>query len=371
MNQNNFIFLSEILGLTCIDAVSGKKIGTLSDLSAHFRDSYPRVTGMIIKTGLTTKVLIRWESIQSFSFNKKKIFLNLAESSFQPVNSISEDEELIRDIFYDKQIISVSGSKVVRVNDIHLLNDGSKMWIVHFDVGFKGLLRRLGFEKVFSIAVNFFFSYSLSDTFIRWKDSQLAMEANAYGEYELRIPVNRLSEMHPADLADILAELGIEDRTRIFCSLDPATAAVTLQEVPKNLRVQIAKTIEVSQFALIIEAMHKDEAADLLEHLSKDFRTDLFRYLHAETAVELMELMNYSIRSAGSIMNTEYAAIHDNLNVKEALEVIKNESCRIESLHYIYVTDKNGVLKGAVSLKDLICANESSSILSLMKKKCC
>lgn len=368
MNPNSFVFLSEILGRPCIDTGTGSRIGKLSDLSAHFREAYPRVTGLVVKTGFSQQRLLRWECIRSIEITPKKILLELERLELLPPEPVSEDEVLIRDVFYDKQIISVSGSKVVRVNDLHILCDSSKMWVVHFDVGFSGILRRLGIGKPVGAFARFFFSYTFKDTFIRWRDSQLAMEANAYGEYELKIPVNRLSEMHPADLADILAELGIEDRMMIFSSLDPASAAATLQEVSRNIRLQLAGQLEPAHFAVIIQAMQKDEAADLIEHLPRETKNELFRQLPHETVGELVELMNYSVKSAGSIMNTDFASVKGELSVEQVLHSIRSDFCRIESLHYLYIEGENGSLDGVISLKDLLCSEAGQCVSSVMKK---
>ena len=368
MNPNSFVFLSEILGLPCVDAATGRRIGKLSDLSAHFREAYPRVTGLVVKTGFSKQRLLRWDSIRSIDIAKRKILLRLDSYELLPPEPVSEDEVLIRDVFYDKQIINVSGSKVVRVNDLHILCDGAKMWIVHFDVGFSGILRRLGLAGAVGRFADFFFSYTFKDTFIRWRDSQLAMEANAYGEFELKIPVNRLSEMHPADLADILAELGIEDRMMIFGSLDPASAAATLQEVSKNIRIQIAEQLEPPHLGGIIHAMQKDEAADLIEHLTRETKNALFRQLPHETVGELVELMNYSVKSAGSIMNTDFAAVRGNLSVAQVLDTVRSDFCSIESLHYLYITGGSGSLDGVISLKDLLCSDSAAAVSSAMKK---
>ena len=368
MNPNSFVFLSEILGLPCLDAATGKRIGKLSDLSAHFREAYPRVTGLVVKTGFSEQRLLRWDSIKNIDITKRKILLQLEGCKLLPPEPVSEDEILIRDVFYDKQIINVSGSKVVRVNDLHILCDSSKMWIVHFDVGFSGILRRLGIAGVIGRFADFFFSYTFKDTFIRWRDSQLAMEANAYGEYELKIPVTRLSEMHPADLADILAELGIDDRMMIFGSLDQVSAAATLQEVSKNIRIQIAEQLEPPHLAGIITAMQKDEAADLIEHLTRETKNALFRELPHEEVGELVELMNYSVKSAGSIMNTDYAAVKADLTVAQVLDAIRTDFCGIESLHYLYIAGENGSLDGVISLKDLLCSDSTAHVSSAMKK---
>ncbi len=76
---------------------------------------------------------------------------------------------MLKEIFFDKQIIDISGSKVVRVNDIHLINEDNTMWVVHMDIGFKGFLRRLGWLNFLNSFIKFFLGYEFKDKLISWK----------------------------------------------------------------------------------------------------------------------------------------------------------------------------------------------------------
>ena len=82
---------------------------------------------------------------------------------------MSENEILLKEIFWDKQIVDIQGSKVVRVNDLHLLKEDLNLWVVHMDIGITGLIRRLGWTRFFDFFVRLVSSCELKDRLISWK----------------------------------------------------------------------------------------------------------------------------------------------------------------------------------------------------------
>jgi magnesium transporter len=363
-----FIFLSEILGIAVVDSNSKKRIGKVNDVSAHFKEAYPKIVGIIIKMKNNSRCYLSWQNVREINQKKKRILVENTEELSACPDELPGGEVLLKKSFFDRQIINVSGLKVVRVNDLHLLKEKSNLWLVHFDVGFKGLLRRLGLAKPINAVFAALFSRPIKNVFIRWKDSQPITEVTPYGKNDLKIPYNKLSEVHPADLADILADLGIEDRIMVFNSLDYITAARVLQEVAMNIRIQIAEALEPAQFVEIIEAMDMDEVADLIEKLQKEKVAELFASLSEEKVKEIKELLAYSWRSAGSIMNTDFVAIRKYRTVKQALNRIKKDYTRTELIYYINVIDNKQRLVGVLTLRDLLLAKTTTPIAEIMQE---
>ncbi len=369
----NFIFLSDILNLPVVDVYDGKKIGYLHDLSATTNQVFPKITGIIVKAKDSNgEIFIPWRKVKNLSKGKSITVEHVPEIPDGRFASTDSDI-LLKKTFLDKQIISTSGNKVVRVNDLHLLIDNtskenSNLWLVHIDIGVKGLLRRLGWEKLFNAIFKWIIARDMKDKFVSWKFVQPTATANIYGSVQLKIDSSKLSEIHPADLADILEDLGIDERISLLESLSFQTAAATLQEMPLKLRIQISETLEASRLSGIINEMPMDEAVDLLDELSPECRLSAYAFLPSEKVIELKELSKLSIFSVGSIMNTDFITARETQTVKELLEILKAESNKAELIYYIYVVENDDALKGVVTIRELLSSRPEAQIADIMNE---
>ncbi len=367
----NFIYLSEILGLPVVDAQSNKVIGTIVDLAATTGQVYPKVTGLLVRSrGRKQPSYLQWSSIQR-PVDKKFIALDSPAGSLEQSPAAAENEILLKRSFLDKQIISTSGNKVVRVNDLQLLIDNSSkqtpsLWLVHIDIGFKGLLRRMGWSRWGNAAFKWIVGRDIKDKFVSWKNVQPTTTTSVSGSLHLKTDSSKLEEIHPADLADILEDLGTDERTSLIESLDHTTAALTLQEMPLKIRVQVAETIDTDKLASVIDQMQIDETVDLLDELSPEKRTALFHLLPPEKTAEIRELSALSMHSAGSIMNTEFIAARSNHSVEQVLCTVREESGKAELLYYTYIVDDQDVLQGVVTLRHLLSSPPSTLMADLM-----
>ncbi len=369
----NFIYLSEVLHLPIYDSERNKKIGHITDLASTTSQVYPRITGILADLKHRKgPVYISWPNVRIAAL-QKSVSVDRAALGENGVSGASESEILIGKTFLDKQIISTSGYKLVRVNDLQLLVDSSSkdnpnLWLVHIDIGFKGLLRRMGWLNITNAIFRWIFSRDLKDKFVSWKYVQPTATTNVYGAVHLRIDSSKLSDFHPADLADVLEELGKDERATLIESLDPPIAAATLQEMPMAIRIQLAEKIDVQKLATIIQEMQMDEIVDLLDEVSDERRIVLFAALPAEKIAEIKELTKLSAFGIGSIMNTDFVVVKDNQLVKDVMKVVKKESKKAELVYYVYVTDEFDKLKGLVTLRSLLTAKPKTMVSDIMRE---
>lgn len=321
--KKNFIYLSQIINLPVVNFSNNKKIGYVVDVVSVLREMYPKATALIIRKKFSRKKLyLSWDKITKLIEDKIIFVDNLKEVFFDEIN-LSENEILLKQTFYDKQIVDISGAKLVRVNDLHLLRENSNLWLVHVDIGFKGILRRLGYLNFFNFISRWLFLYELKDKFIGWKYVQPITTSGKPSSISLKIPYAKLSELHPADLADILIDLGPDERMIIFKSLDNLTSAKVLQEIPLKIRVQIAESLNPLHLANILQEMPMDEVVDLLAELPKKVINSLFNILPQEKVVQIKDLLEHSEHIAGSLMNTEFITVKHNTTAGEVLNKIK------------------------------------------------
>ncbi len=363
----NFIYFSDLLRFTPVDAGSGKKTGVIDDMYALFDQTYPRLSGLVLRTKKGAKQKIPWKSIVKIDEPGRAIILDISEVSVEPNGSEQhKNETLLKKTFFDKQIVNMRGSKVMRVNDLHLLREDINLWLVHIDVGIKGLLRRLGWLNFFSVIFYWLLSYDIKDKFISWKYAQAIPTPGIPSLPYLQIPSTKLSELHPADLAEILTDLGNDERITFFRTLDNSTAARTLQEMPLTIQEQLVENINPKRIADIINEMQMDEVVDLLAKLSHGKVQELYSYLPVETVGEIKDLLKHSWHGAGSLMNTEFVAAKKDVTAGEVLKKIQTEFNKVESIYYIYVLDDDETLIGLTTLRALLLADADVTLAEIM-----
>ena len=124
--------------------------------------------------------------------------------------------------------------------------------------------------------------------------------------------------MHPADLADIVEELGPAEREAIFETIDSEVAADALSEVDPKMQASILESLEPEKAADIVEEMSPDEAADVLAELEDETSEEILDEMESEPKTEVQELLEFEEDTAGGMMNTEYVALHENATVADA-----------------------------------------------------
>jgi magnesium transporter len=362
----SFIFLSQIINLPVVDH-NNRKIGRIFDITADVKGMYPKINALIVRKGIRKKLIYYpWKCILNLVEGRVAVLDDEAEGS--ETATLGEHELRLRETFWDKQIVDISGSKVVRVNDLHILKDGIKLWLVHVDVGFKGILRRLGWLGFFSSVVRWLFAYELKDKFIQWKYVQPVTTEDYLKSLSLKIPHSKLSQLHPADLADILVDLGAEERLLIFSSFDDDTASDILQELPLKMRLLIAKSLEIERLASILDETPMDEVVDLMDELPRETVTAVLALLPEEKVRQVRDLSKYTDRIAGGLMNTEFVHAEAEQTVRQVLARIRKVAEDIESIYYVYVLDGSDVPIGVVTLKQLLIADSKKHVGEIMRE---
>ncbi|NOY64300.1 MAG: magnesium transporter [Nitrospirae bacterium] len=352
------IFISEIIKKPVLD-IKGEEIGTLKDLIVIKGDTLPVVDSLIISQK-KKHLKIPWESISIF--NRRIIASNLEKDSI-PEYEISDDDLLaVRDIL-DKQIVDATGAKVVRVNDIKLEGYGGRAVLVAIDAGLRGILRRLGIERRGSELLKLL-KVSLPYNLISWNYIQ-PLEPKLK-TISLKVTREMVTKLHPADIAEIISSVSRDEGESLFKDLDIKTAAETLSELEPDVQSRIIEEMDSDKASVIIGEMPPDEAADLLADLSAEKMKEILERIDEEDAEDIQELLEHEEDTAGGLMTNEFLAYQPDTKVKEAIERFKEDAKEIETIYYIYVIDEEEVLKGVLSLRELLLAVPEKSLSEIM-----
>ena len=170
----------------------------------------------------------------------------------------------------------------------------------------------------------------------------------------------------PADISPVLPLLLEEDRKRILSLLiEAGKAARALWELDESDLNEILDDLDDATLASICSSSAPDDAADLLDFLEEDRRARILEILGATQGAKLESLMEGEEETAGSLMNTEFLALDEDLTVAQAIEAIRQYP-RKESFFYVYCVDADQHLVGVLSLRSLILANAAARLKDIM-----
>jgi len=358
-----FLFLSQILGKKIVDR-EGRPRGQVSDLVVTIADLYPPVTAIFFSpTGRKTTFRIPWPKIIEVG---ERVVVDLLPPDDPLAATIGGGELLLKDSLLDKQIVDTHGAKILRVNDLHLLQVNRNLRLVHVDVGLSGLMRRVGLKKATDKFFLWFFDYHLSDHLIPWRYVQPLFSSDLL---RLKITQDKLSQLHPADLADIIEELDVHKRSEVFQSLDVETAAEALEETDPKIQVRLIENLNPARASDIIEEMSPSDAADLLGDLPKDKAEGILQEMEKEMAEDVKELLVHPEEKAGGLMTSSFPSLPPQATAQEALNLLRREAESLDLIYYLYVADEEGHLFGVVSLRAILMANPQATLADLIDSR--
>ncbi len=304
-------YLSEIIGRPVSD-LDGQSVGKLKDVIvrpwAEFPHPLIEAVAIEIKGGevwnlpfaavaaLLTPVIplkYRGDALPSFDLKEDDVFLS-------------------RDVL-DKQIIDTEGARVVRVNDVELVRVNGTIYVSNVEVSWLGIIRRMGFAGLAN-----FFARRSKQKGISWDDVELLRRDQSM---QLRVPAEKLHELHPADLAEIVSDLNRLESGQLLDTLDVKHLADTLEEVEPDFQTELVEHMSDEKVADVLEEMEPDEAADLLGDMPEERKEGLLALMEKDDADDVRKLLAYPEESAGGIMTTEYASIRPDLTAAEAIQV--------------------------------------------------
>ncbi|HZY45525.1 MAG TPA: CBS domain-containing protein [Anaerolineae bacterium] len=355
-------FLSELLGKPVTD-LDGNRLGNLDDVIAGIRGElpHPALVAIVVKRS-HGQLLIPFSDVAVLI--APAIPLNRQLANIVPYQPAENDLFLARDVL-DKQIIDTNGVRVVRVNDLELTRIGGSFYLANVDVGGLGLLRRLGLAKTAERFVNRL-GRSSAVGMISWHQVEMLPGDQPM---RLRVPGDKLSELHPADLAEIISDLSPAESDKLLESLDVKTLADTLEEVEPDFQASLVEDMSDERVADVLEEMSPDEAADLLAELPEDRSHDLLNLMQRDEANDVRKLLTYHEESAGGIMNTEFIAMQPDLTAEQAISVLRETAAEAETIYYIYVIDDDQHLNGVFSLRELVLAKPDTPITQFMHRR--
>ncbi len=172
-----------------------------------------------------------------------------------------------------------------------------------------------------------------------------------------------LAEEHPADIAEIIDQLNLNKATYLFKLLESEKTADALMEIDEGDREKILKNLSVQEIAEEIDELETDDAADIIAELPEERQEKVMSEIEdKDHKADIQELLNYDENSAGGLMAKELVKVNVNWNIPKCIKEMRAQANEVSRVHSIYVVDNENILKGRLSLKDLLVASTKAHV---------
>lgn len=331
-------FLSQLIKKPVF--VAGAKYATLIDFGLPAKLQSPEVSTILLKNK-SGKFAV---PIKQAKYNDGKISLS---KDYTSILYDPDDFYLVEDLL-DKQVIDITGRRMVRVNDV-LLKENGGLKVTAIDISFAGILRRLGLGS------------PLKTVTIPWS----AVEAFDYetGDIRIKLGKSNLNLLHPAEIADILEDAGTKEREGIVEVLDAGKAADAIEEANSETQEAILEQLPTGQLRKILAQMQSSEIADIADDVNPEAFKRIFKLLSFEKAKRVEKLMLFPDDVAGGLMHFTFFKVRGDKTIGETLGEL---SKRKEQPEAIIVIDADEKLIGQVHANELINANPGTEIKALV-----
>jgi magnesium transporter len=357
------LYATEIMGARAYD-VQAHYVGRVREFFIEPADQPNRVSHFLISRGRYQPLMAHYNQVAKVV--PGRLDLNVSERALD-VYKPNESLLAVQKDLLDQQIIDTAGRKVVRVNDVDLselpTNQHVELRLAQVDVGVPGAIRRL-LQGIAPANLVRRLQAKLPQRSIRWEFVNL-IEPDPLRRVKLRITHEKLEDLHPADLAEMMEVLSAAERQGIIASLDEETAAAVLAELDERLTTQIVEKLDPEKAADIIEEMAPDAAADLLADLSKETSEELLEELPNQEAHEVRELLAFDPATAGGMMNTEFAFVSESSTREEVLAWLREQEFNLEQLDTIVIIGPLGHFAGAVPIARILLATPEQVLSDL------
>jgi magnesium transporter len=367
-HANQRTSVSALMGTAVVDA-QGSAFGHVREFAVAPSVDASHVYGMVVR--LASAKRGDRPSLVPITEMKLTTAGQMQLSATATPTTLSDDETYLlleRDLL-DQQIIDIHGHKVVRVNDVDLVwespTEGSSeltLRICEVEVGMRGAVRRLlkglPANSVDRIAGRF------GASVIPWDFVDL-IDRDPARRVRLKIEQDRLSQMHPSDIADILEDLAPAERHALFLSLDEEVAAEALEEVHPKMQQSLIESLDSEQIAGIVEEMDPGAAADLLSELSDERSDAILEEMDPEERQEVEDLLEFSGDSAAGRMTTEYIALPTSALVGQGIQALRDFEGDIETITDVYLLDEEERIVALIPLVRLLLSPTETSLAEL------
>lgn len=182
---------------------------------------------------------------------------------------------------------------------------------------------------------------------------------------------DKISKLHPADIAELCSELNIEEARFLYRQLDNEKAADALTEMDEDLRNELLEELPSEAIAKrFVNYMDTDDAVEIIRDMDEDKQEEVLAHIKdIEQAGDIVDLLQYDEDTAGGLMSTEMVVVNKNWSMPECLKEMRRQAEDLDDIYYIYVVDDDERLCGLFPLTKMVTSPSVSKVKHVMNTK--
>jgi magnesium transporter len=354
--------LSSLLGAKVL--VREKKIGTLSDMMIIETAKLPEVKNLLVSRPFgAPPLLVPWEQVETIVPGTVVIEIDEVKKFEMPP---PDDAILLRDHILDKKVLDMEDAEVEVVYDIRLVERNEKLYVTEVDTSKYARLRRLGLESLAGILYpqgDLTNDGAISWTYVQPLPSQIS---SFKGNVKLKVLKERLADIHPVDLADILEELDHDQRVMIFSSLSNEHASDTLEEIEPIVQRDIIASLSKDKVVQLINEMTPGQAADILSVLPHAKAHAILQGVNPDNAKKIYAILEKQEEKVIHYTTQKILKFPPDTTVEYVQNDYPRHARDKDVIMYVYVVNEQDILLGVIDLKELLKADDRALLKDIM-----
>ena len=355
-------FLTEIRGAKVY--LGEKRIGKLKDMVIEETGKIPIVTHIVVSRPFgDPALLIPWDKVKSLS--TKEVIIDI-ESVKQYEEEPAGGSILLADHVLDKKVLDTEGREVDVVYDVKLIMRYGKLYVSKVDFSWHGLLRRMGLRWLSDFIYNM--TEKSKEETISWSYIEpLPTELGSFkGNVKLKVLKEKLADMPPVDVADILEELDHDQRVALFNQLETEHASDTLEEIDPNVQRALISSLDKGKVAQLLNEMTVGQAADVLSVLPRDQVEDILELLDKDDAKKIRAILERQEENILNYVTEDIIKLPPDMTADQAQENFPHYAKGKDTVVYLYIVDPRDKLLGVIDLKELLKADDKALLKDVM-----
>ncbi len=354
-------YLTQILGTDIF--VKEKKIGSLEDFVIVDGDKIAEVAQLYIHRPFgNPSLLVPWDRVKVVT--PREIVIDIDDPE-QYVREPSEGTIFLKDYILDKKVLDIEGKEVEVVYDMKLvLRD--KLYVSEVDLSRYGFLKRIGLRRLSMLLTRS--ADRMKNGMIPWAYIQpLPHNIGSFeGEVRLKVMKEKISDIPPVDLADILEELDQDQRLVLFRQLEPEHASDTLEEINPNVQRALISSLEKSHVAALISEMTPGQAADILAVLPWWEVKAILQLMDPDKVKKIQAIIEFHEEKVIHFSTVRYITVPPDMTADQAQDAYPKLAKNKTVIMYLYVVDDQGKLLGVIDIKELLKADDTARLKDIM-----
>lgn len=187
---------------------------------------------------------------------------------------------------------------------------------------------------------------------------------------EDKIALEMIEDFHAADIAEIYNDLSLEESRYLYLLLEGELASDVLTELTQDEREEFLKVLPGEVIAQkFIDFMDSDDAADIIGDMTEEKKQEVLLHIEdVERAGDIVDLLAYDENSAGGLMAKELIRVNENWTILTCLKEMARQADEVDEVYYVYVVDDDNILKGIVSLKEMLLNSNTTIIKTILEE---